>query len=325
MKAIRIHKYGGPEMLSYDDVRIPEPREGEARIKLSATGVNFIDVYQRTGLYEQELPFIPGLEGAGVVDTLGDRVGNLEVGDHVALAMQPATYSEYVVVPYSKLVPVPGSIDLGTAAAVMLQGMTAHYLTHSTFPIDEGQKVLVHAAAGGVGLLLCQVAKIRGATVIGTVGNEEKVRLVEEAGADHVILYTEQDFVQEVRHITGGEGVDVVYDSVGESTFEGSLDCLRPRGYLVLFGQSSGPVPPIDLEVLAAKGSLVLTRPSLRYYMADRDELLWRSNDLFTWIQAEKLDVRIDRRLPLAEAAAAHRALESRETSGKLLLTLPQD
>lgn len=322
MKAIRIHEYGGTEVLSYDDVPVPEPQEGEVRIKLAAIGVNFIDVYQRTGLYEQELPFIPGLEGAGVVDALGEGVYDLEVGDHAAFAMQPSAYSEYVVVSASKLVPVPDSIDLGTAAAVMLQGMTAHYLTHSTFPLQEGQSVLIHAAAGGVGLLLCQMAKMKGAaTVIGTAGTKEKARLAEEAGADHVILYTEQDFVEETRRITSGEGVHVVYDSVGRDTFEGSLDCLRRRGYLVLFGQSSGPVPPTNLEILAVKGSLVLTRPSLQYYMADHDELLWRAKDLFAWIEARKLDARVDRSLPLAEAAAAHRALESRETSGKVLLT----
>jgi NADPH:quinone reductase len=320
MKAIRVNQYGGPDALSYEDLPLPEPGAGEARVKIAAAGVNFIDVYQRSGQYKGSPPFTLGSEGAGVVDAVGAEVSDLQVGDRVAFAMSPGAYAEYAIVPAWKLVPVPESITLETAAAVMLQGMTAHYLARSTFPIEVGHSVLIHAAAGGVGLLLAQIAKQRGAFVIGTVSTEDKAQLARKAGADAVIRYTEQDFVAETRRLTEGKGVHVVYDSVGKTTFEGSINSLRPRGYLVLFGQSSGAVPPFDPQILNAKGSLFLTRPSLAHYSADREELLWRANELFDWIAAGELDLRVDRMVPLAEAAAAHRALEGRETAGKVLL-----
>lgn len=321
MKAVRVHEFGGPEVLSYEDVAVPEPGPGEARVKLAAAGVNFIDVYQRTGLYPGDLPRTLGLEGAGEVEAVGEGVEDLAVGDYVAFAMAPGAYAEYVVVPAAKLVPFNVTlVEARIAAAVMLQGMTAHYLTHSTFPLEEGHTALVHAAAGGVGLLLCQMAKMRGATVIGTAGTGEKARLAREAGADEVILYTEQDFVQEVKRITGDEGVDVVYDSVGKNTFDGGLDCLKPRGYMVLFGASSGPVPPFDLQVLNQKGGLFVTRPSLAQYTATREELMWRAESLFSWIGQNNLKVRIGGTYSLADAAQAHRDLEGRKTTGKLLL-----
>ena len=321
MKAIRVNEHGGPEVLSYEDVPDPEPGPGEARVRLAASGVNFIDVYQRTGLYPKQTPFTLGQEGAGEVDAVGEGVEDLSAGDYVAFANVMGAYAEYVVVPAEKLVPFNVTlVEARLAAAVMLQGMTAHYLTHSTFPLEEGQRALVHAAAGGVGLLLVQMAKMRGATVIGTVGNEEKAKLAKGAGADEVIIYTEQDFVEETRRITGGEGVDVVYDSVGKSTFDGSLDCLRPRGYMVLFGASSGPVPPFDIQTLNQKGGLFLTRPSLAHYTATRDELMRRAESLFSWIGQGNLDVRIGGTYALSDAAQAHRDLEGRKTTGKLIL-----
>ncbi|HEV8342935.1 MAG TPA: quinone oxidoreductase [Candidatus Binatia bacterium] len=320
MKAIRVHQFGGPEVLRYEDVPPPEPRAAEARVKLEAIGLNFIDVYQRTGLYQQPLPFIGGREGAGVVDKVGPGVTEVKEGERVAYCMEPGAYAEYAVVPAWKLVPVLASLDSRSAAATMLQGMTAHYLTHSTYPLKRGEMALVHAAAGGVGLLLVQLAKRLGATVFGTVSTEEKARLAREAGADEVILYSQKDFLIEVKRLTNGKGVDVVYDSVGQTTFTKSLECLRPRGLLALFGQSSGPVPPFDLGQLATKGSLFITRPTLLHYMRDRKELLERSGDLFKWIAAGELKLRIDRTLPLAEAAEAHRLLEARKTTGKVLL-----
>jgi NADPH:quinone reductase len=321
MKAMRVHEHGGPEVLSYEDVPVPEPGRGEARVKLAASGVNYIDTYQRTGLYPQELPFTLGLEGAGEVEAVGEGVEELAEGDYVAFAGVPGAYAEYIVAPAERLVPFNVTyVEARLAAAIMLQGMTAHYLSHSTFPIEEGQTALVHAAAGGVGLLLCQLAKMRGATVIGTVGTEEKAKLAKGAGADEVILYTEQDFAEETDRITGGEGVHVVYDSVGKDTFDRSLDCLRPRGYMVLFGASSGPVPPVDLQVLNNKGSLFATRPKLAEYTATREELLWRAQGLFTWIGQNNLDVRIGGTYKLSEADQAHRDLEGRKTTGKLIL-----
>jgi NADPH:quinone reductase len=321
MKAIRVHEYGGPEVLSYEDVTDPEPGPGQARVRLAASGVNFIDVYQRTGVYPMDLPFIAGQEGAGEVETVGDGVEEISPGDYVAFAGVQGAYAEYVVAPVERLVPFNVTyVEARMAAAVMLQGMTAHYLTHSTFPVQEGQSVLVHAAAGGVGLLLCQLAKMRGATVIGTAGTEEKAKLAKSAGADEVILYTEQDFVEETKHITDGEGVHVVYDSVGKDTFDGGLDSLRPRGYMVLFGGSSGQVPPIDLQILNQKGSLFVTRPKLADYTATREELLWRAESLFTWIGQNNLDVRIGGTYKLSEADQAHRDLEGRKTTGKLIL-----
>ncbi|CAA9445168.1 MAG: Quinone oxidoreductase [uncultured Rubrobacteraceae bacterium] len=321
MKAIRVNEYGGPEVLSYEDVPDPEPGPGQARVRLAASGVNFIDVYQRTGVYPMDLPFIAGQEGAGEVEAVGEGVEEISPGDFVAFAGVPGAYAEYVVAPVERLVPFNVTyVEARMAAAVMLQGMTAHYLTHSTFPVQEGQSVLVHAAAGGVGLLLCQLAKMRGATVIGTAGTEEKAKLAKGAGADEVILYTEQDFVEETKRITGGEGVHVVYDSVGKDTFDGGLDSLRPRGYMVLFGGSSGQVPPIDLQILNQKGSLFVTRPKLADHTATREELLWRAESLFTWIGQNNLDVRIGGTYKLSEADGAHRDLEGRKTTGKLIL-----
>ena len=321
MKAIRVNEPGGPEVLSYEDVDVPEPGPGEVRVKIAASGVNFIDVYQRTGVYPMETPFTLGQEGAGKVEAVGEGVEDLSVGDHVAWASVMGSYAEYAVVPADKLVPFNVTlVEARVAAAVMLQGMTAHYLTHSTFPIQEGQTVLVHAAAGGVGLLLCQLAKMRGARVIGTAGTEEKADLARGAGADEVILYREQDFVEETKRITDGEGVHCVYDSVGKDTFDGGLDVLRPRGYMVLFGGSSGQVPPFDPQTLNQKGSLFLTRPSLARYTLTREELSWRAESLFSWIGQNNLDVRVGGAYRLAEAAQAHRDLEGRKTTGKLLL-----
>lgn len=320
MKAIRVHEYGGPEVIRHEEVSLPEPGAGEARVRMEAIGVNYIDIYQRTGLYPQPFPFTVGREGAGVVDAVGANVTEVKRGDRVAYAMEPGAYAEYAVVPAWKLVPVPSNVDSRSAAAVMLQGMTAHYLAQDTYHLKKGETALVHAAAGGVGLLLIQAAKRLGARVLGTVSTEEKARLAREAGADEVILYTQADFAAEAKKLTNGEGVHVVYDSVGQSTFEKSLDCLRPRGYLVLFGQSSGPVPPFDLGRLALKGSLFVTRPTLVHYMSKREELLARTTDLFKWIRSGELKPRIDRTFPLAEAAEAHRQLEGRKTTGKLLL-----
>ena len=321
MKAIRVNQQGGPEVLSYEDVEVPEPGPGEARIKLAAAGVNYIDTYQRSGAYAVETPFTLGSEGAGEVEAVGEGVEDVSVGDYVAFAGVSGAYTEQIVAPVERLVPFNVTmVEARVAAAVMLQGMTAHYLTHSTFPLQEGQTAFVHAAAGGVGLLLCQMAKMRGAYVIGTVSTEEKAELARGAGADEVILYTEQDFVDETDRITGGEGVHVVYDSVGETTFDGSLDCLRMRGYMVLFGQSSGPVPPLAPQVLNQKGGLFLTRPSLVQYTATREELMWRAESLFSWIGQDNLSVRIGGAYALSDAAQAHKDLESRKTTGKLIL-----
>jgi NADPH:quinone reductase len=321
MKAIRIHEFGGPEALSYEEVETSEPGPGQARVKLAASGVNFIDVYQRTGLYHGDLPRPLGLEGAGEVDAVGEGVDDVSPGDYVAFASTPGSYAEYVVAPAENLVPFnPTLVEARVAAAAMLQGMTAHYLTHSTFPLQEGQTALVHAAAGGVGLLLVQLAKMRGANVIGTTGTEEKAQLATEAGADEVILYTEQDFVEETERITDGEGVHVVYDSVGQATFDGGLDVLRPRGYMVLFGASSGPVEPVDPQILNQKGGLFLTRPSLAQYTLTREELLWRAENILSWIGQNNLDVRIGGTYSLEDVAQAHQDLEGRKTTGKLLL-----
>lgn len=320
MKAVRVHQNGGPEALRYEEIPVPEPGAGEARIKIEAVGLNFIDIYQRIGLYPLKAPFTLGMEGAGIVDAVGANVTEVRKGDRAAYAMHLGSYAEYAVVPAWKLVPVPPSLDSRSAAAVMLQGMTAHYLTHSTYPLRKGETALIHAAAGGVGLLLIQVAKHRGATVFGTVSTDEKAKLARAAGAEEIILYTQTDFAAEVKRLTNGAGAHVVYDSVGKDTFEKSLDCLRPRGYLALFGQSSGPVPPFDLGKLAGKGSLFVTRPSLAHYMSNREELLQRANDLFNWIGAGKLKLRIDKTFPLSEAAEAHRQLAARKTSGKVLL-----
>jgi NADPH2:quinone reductase len=320
MKVVRIHAFGGPEVLSYEEVALAEPGAGQACVKNEVIGVNYTDVYQRSGQYPGQLPATLGQEAAGVVDALGPGVTEVQVGQRVAYISQPGAYTEFAVVPASTLVPIPDGVETRTAAAVMFQGMTAHYLAMSTYPLKKGETALVHAAAGGVGQLLVQIAKRQGARVIGTVSTQEKARLAQEAGADEIIFYTQTDFAQETRHLTDGAGAHVVYDSVGKTTFEGSLDALRPRGYLVLFGLSSGPVPPLDPQVLHRKGSLYLTRPSLVHYIATREELLWRSGELFRWIKDGELKVRIDRSFPLSAAAEAHRYLEGRQTKGKVLL-----
>lgn len=320
MKAIRVETCGGADQLVYKEIEKPEPRPNEALVKIEAIGVNFIDVYHRTGLYPLPLPFTPGSEAAGTVEAIGSEVSEIAVGDRVAYAMVVGSYAEYAVVPAARLVKMPEGIDAQTGAAAMLQGMTAHYLSTSTYPLKSGDTALVHAAAGGVGLLLIQMAKRAGARVFGTVSTQEKARLAREAGADEVILYTEQDFQQEVRRMTEGRGVQVVYDSVGVTTFLKSLDSLAPRGLLALFGQSSGSVPPFDAALLAQKGSLYLTRPSLAQYALTREELLWRAGDVLNWIKSGELKLRIEKTFPLREAAEAHRQLEGRATTGKILL-----
>ncbi len=320
MKAIRVHKNGGPEQLKYGEVPTPEPQAGQARVKIEAAGLNYIDVYHRTGLYPVPLPFTPGMEGAGVVDAVGEGVTNVAPGDRVAYAMSLGSYAESALVDAWKLVKLPEAVEFQTGAAAMLQGMTAHYLVHSSFPLRSGETALVHAAAGGVGLLLVQMAKAAGARVIGTVSTEEKAALARSAGADHVIQYEDVDFEAEVKKITENAGVNVVYDSVGKSTFAKSLNCLRPRGMMVLFGQSSGPVEPVDLSILNQKGSIYVTRPSLAHYLAGPEELDWRSGDVLQWIAEGRLKLRIGRTFALQDAAEAHRDLEARKTAGKVLL-----
>ncbi len=320
MKAVRVHQYGGLEALKYEDVPVPEPGEGEAKVKIEAVGVNFIDIYHRIGRYQGQLPLTLGQEAAGTVEAVGPGVKDVKPGDRVVYASVQGSYAEYAITPSWRLVPIPAGVTSQQAAAVMIQGMTAHYLTFSTYPLEEGETALVHAAGGGTGQLLVQIAKGRGARVIGTVSTEEKAALAREAGADEVILYTQTDFESEVKRLTNNKGVDVVYDSVGKDTFDKSLNCLRRRGYMVLYGASSGAVPPLDPQVLNAKGSIFLTRPFLGHYTVDRAELSSRVNDLFQWIAAGKLKVRIDKTFPLAEAAEAHRYLEGRQSKGKILL-----
>jgi NADPH2:quinone reductase len=320
MKTVRVHEYGGPEMMKLEELPTPEPGPGQARVKVEAAGLNFIDVYQRSGLYKGPLPRALGLEGAGTVEAIGPEVNEIKVGDRVGWKEAPGSYGTHVLVPAAQLVPLPPELSYQDAAAAMLQGLTAHYLTHSTYPLKPGDTCLLQAAAGGVGLLLTQMAKMRGARVIGTVSTEAKAAQAKEAGVDEIILYTRQDFVAEVKRLTDGRGVQVVYDSVGKDTFDKSLDCLTPRGYLVLFGQSSGPVPPVDPQILNPKGSLFLTRPTLAHYTQTREELLARAGDVFGWIASGKLRLTIDRTYPLAEVAEAHRALAGRQTSGKVVL-----
>jgi len=320
MKAIQVKETGGPEKMLYVDVPVPQPGPKQALVKIAASGVNFIDVYFRIGLYKAELPAILGFEGAGTVESAGSSVTEVAPGDRVAYAMARGSYAEYAVVPATQLVKIPAAIDFRTAAAAMLQGMTAHYLTHSTFVLKSGDTCLVHAAAGGAGLLLVQMARRIGARVFGTVSTEAKAQLAKQAGAHEIIFYTHQDFEAEVKRLTGGHGVDVVYDSVGATTFAQSLSSLRPRGMLALFGQSSGPVPPFDPNILNAKGSLFLTRPSLAHHCLTREELLWRAGDVLGWVSSGELNIRVDRAYSLAEAGQAHRDLEGRHTSGKLLL-----
>jgi NADPH:quinone reductase len=320
MKAIQVLKPGGPEALTLADLPVPQPKPNEALIKIAASGVNFIDVYFREGRYPAPLPFVDGQEGAGVVTEVGSEVKSLKPGDRVAWTGVLGSYAEYAVVPTDRLIRVPDGVDDHHAAASMLQGMTAHYLTHSTYPLKKGETALIHAAAGGMGLLLVQMARNIGARVIGTAGSEEKASLAREAGADEVILYNQQDFEAETKRLTDGKGVDVVYDGVGQSTFEKDFNVLRPRGYLVLFGGASGAVPPFDPMKLTQKGSLFLTRPSLAHYVATREELEWRANDVLNMISSGKLKLRISRAYKLEEAAQAHRDLEGRKTTGKLLL-----
>ena len=320
MKAIRIHTAGGPEALKLDDVPEPTPGPGQALVKLAAAGVNFIDVYFRTGMYKAPLPLTLGLEGAGVVTAVGTGVTDVKIGDTVAWTGVPGSYAQMAVVPAVRLVKLPAGVEPKVGAAAMLQGLTAHYLVRSSYPLKKGDTCLVHAAAGGMGLLLCQMGKMLGATVIGTVSTEEKAALAKGAGAEHVILYTQQDFEPEVKRITGGRGVDVVYDGVGATTFDKSLNCLRPRGYMILFGAASGPVPSLDLQVLNVRGSLFLQRPSLNHHIAAREELLQRAGEVLGWIKEGKIKLRIEHQFPLAQAAEAHKALEGRKTTGKILL-----
>ncbi|MBI3280229.1 MAG: quinone oxidoreductase [Acidobacteria bacterium] len=313
MKAIVVSEVGGPEKLQYTDVERPRPGPKEALVKIAASGVNFIDIYFRTGLYKADPPFTPGMEAAGIVEEVGSEVSGIKPGDRVAYAMARGSYAEYAVVPAWQLVSVPGGMDLKIAAASMLQGMTAHYLTHSTFPLKPGNTALVHAAAGGAGLMITQIANMLGARVIGTTSTGQKAQTAREAGAAEVILYTQQDFETEVKRLTEGKGVDVVYDSVG-------VNCLRPRGMMVSFGQASGAVGPIDPLILNQKGSLFLTRPTLAHHCATREELMWRAGDVLGWLRSGKLTLHVDKTYKLADAPRAHIDLAGRKTTGKLLL-----
>ncbi len=321
MKAVRIHTHGGPDVLRVEEVPAPEPGPGEARVRLAACGVNFVDIYQRLGQYRLTLPVALGQEGAGTVDAVGPQVSEVRVGDHVAFANVMGSYAEYAVAPAWRLVPVPSGLDDRIAAAVMLQGMTAHYLAHATYPLKPGDAALIHAGAGGVGQLLVQMAKRKGARAIATVSTDEKAEIARSVGADDIVLYSRTDFEVEVKRLTAGRGVNVVYDSVGKDTFEKSLGCLALRGMMVLYGQSSGPVPPVDPQVLNTKGSLFLTRPTLHHYTHTREELLARAGDVLSWVRSGVLRLRIDRDFPLVQAADAHRYLQGRQTKGKVLLT----
>jgi NADPH:quinone reductase len=320
MKAVRVHAPGGPEALKFEDVPEPTPKPGEVIVKVDAAGLNYIDVYQRSGHYKLDMPLTLGLEAGGTVTAVASGVTEVKIGDKVAYTGVPGAYAQYAAVPAAKIVVLPQGVSTRQGAAAMLQGMTAHYLACSTYPLKKGDTCLVHAAAGGVGLLLCQMAKMRGARVIGTVSTDEKAKLAREAGADEVILYTTQDFEAETKRITGGKGLQVVYDSVGKTTFEKGFNVLAPRGMMILYGQSSGPVPPFDAAILGAKGSLFLTRPSLFAYTATRDELLQRAGEVLGWIRDGKLKLRMEFEFPLKDVAEAHRALESRRTTGKVLL-----
>ena len=320
MKAVRIHVPGGPDTLRYEDVPEPTPKPGHAVVKVDAAGLNYIDVYYRMGQYKAELPMTLGMEAAGTVAAVGANVSEVKVGDKVAYTGTPGAYAELTLVPADRLIVIPAGLSTKQGAAAMLQGMTAHYLACTTWPLKGGETCLVHAAAGGVGLLLCQIAKMRGARVIGTVSTEDKAKLAREAGADEVILYTAQDFAEEVKRLTGGRGLQVVYDSVGKDTFDRGFACLAPRGMMVLYGQSSGPVGPFDVARLAAGGSLFLTRPSLVSYTAARAELVQRASEVLGWIRDGKLKLRTEFEFALKDAAEAHRALEGRRTTGKVLL-----
>lgn len=320
MKAVVIHRAGGPEELSFEDVADPVPGPGDLLVEVSAAGLNYIDTYHRIGLYPMEYPIVPGVEGAGTVIAIGEGVTGFSIGDRVAWAGPLGSYAERQVVPADRAVPVPTSVGLDVAAAVLLQGITAHYLANDTFPLGEGDRCVVHAGAGGVGLLLTQIARKKGAMVITTVGSEDKAALSRAAGADHVIVYTSADFKKAVEELVGPNQIDVVYDGVGQATFDKSLDLLRPRGMMVTFGNASGPVPPVAPLTLSQKGSLFLTRPTMAHYIRTREELLGRTNDLFDAIADGWLDVRISERFPLSRAGDAHTALESRQTTGKVLI-----
>jgi NADPH:quinone reductase len=320
MKAIQIKQTGGPEVMEVAELPVPEPKANEAVVKIQAAGVNFIDVYNREGRYKVPLPFVLGQEGAGVVFAVGGDVRDVSVGDHVAYTSVLGSYAEYAAGPADKLVKVPDGVSGNAAAAAMLQGLTAHYLAHDTYPLKKGETALIHAAAGGVGLLLVQMAHRIGARVIATVSTEEKAKLAREAGADEIIFYTQTDFETETKRLTGGKGVDVIYDSVGKTTFEKGLNLLRPRGMMVLFGGSSGPAPSIDPLILTQKGSLYLTRPSLNHYILTREELQRRASAVFEMIRDGNLKLRIEHVYSLAQAAQAHRDLEGRKTTGKILL-----
>jgi NADPH2:quinone reductase len=314
MKAVFVEQPGGPENLKYGDLPTPQPGPGEALVKIAASGVNFIDIYFRTGLYKADPPILLGNEGAGTVEAVGTGVTEIKPGDRVAYAMHRGSYAEHAAVPAWQLVKIPDGVDFNTAGAAMLQGMTAHYLTHSTYQLKAGDRCLVHAAAGGVGLLLVQMAKMLGAHVIGTAGSQEKAQLARDAGADEVVIYTREDFVPKAK------GMHVVYDGVGKTTFMSSLDCLRPRGMMVSFGNASGPVPDFTPLLLSQKGSLFLTRPSLLHYAANREEVMWRAGDVLNWIAAGKLKIHIFKTYKLAEAAQAQIDLAGRKTTGKLVL-----
>ena len=320
MKAVRVHEFGGPEAMNYEEVPTPSPGEGQVLVEVAASGLNYIDVYQRTGLYPNALPYTLGLEGSGVVAGVGNGVGTFKEGDSVTWTGVPGAYADFALVPEQRLVRMPEGLDVKVGAAVMLQGMTSHYLVKTTYPLKSGDTCLVHAAAGGVGLLLVQMAKQCGARVFGTVSTEEKAALARDAGADEVVLYTQQDFEAEVKRLTDGKGLQVVYDSVGKTTFDKSLNCLAPLGYMVLYGASSGPVPPFDAAVLNAKGSLFLTRPSLFHYIADRSSLEDRAGDVLRWVAEGNLKLRTEHEFALSDVAEAHRSLEGRKTTGKVLL-----
>jgi len=321
MKAVRVKEYGGPEVMSYEDVDMPELGDTDILVKVEASGINYIDTYQRSGLYQIPLPATLGLEAAGTVQEVGSGVTRFSTGDRVAYTSVPGAYADYAAVPQDKLVGIPEGVSFNQGAAAMLQGCTAHYLCKSTYPVKAGDRCLIHAAAGGVGLLLIQMVKNAGAFVIGTCSTEEKADLARAAGADEVILYTEQDFEAEVKRITDGAGVNVAYDSVGKATFEKSIDCLAPLGYMVLYGNASGPVTEFNPATLGPKGSLFLTRPTLFAYTADRQSLEWRTGDIFQWIDDSSLSLRLEHFFPLADVQDAHRALEGRQTTGKVILT----
>jgi NADPH2:quinone reductase len=321
MKAVRINQHGGPEVMSYQDTDMPSIEASDVLVKIEAAGINYIDTYQRSGLYQIPLPATLGLEGAGIVMEIGSEVSHFKKGDRVAYTSVLGAYAEYASVPEAKLVHIPDGLSFNEGAAAMLQGCTAHYLSQSTYPIKQGDRCLIHAAAGGVGLLLTQLAKMAGASVIATVSTEEKAELARAAGADEVILYTETNFEEEVKRITDNKGVNVVYDSVGKDTFERSIDCLSPLGYMVLYGNASGPVTEFNPATLGPKGSLFLTRPTLFAYTADRESLDWRSGDIFKWVVEGKLKLRVEHFFALADAQEAHRSLEGRKTTGKVILT----